>query len=322
MASSKTPAKTAPSAKKATIPAAPAKTKAPGKPVGTALVPWEEEMANRAKRAAKQEVPYSSFKKISTQGGILKVDDEAIEGNELDIVVIGALHENQWYRQAFDPRNPTVPNCYAFNDPNADEETKPEDTMVAHAEAEEPQGGPDIDEGGANGNPCNDCWANRMGSADTGRGKACKNIRRLAIVTEDAIEDAESLNNAEMRMLNVPVMSTFGWSKFVNSVANDMSRDYSGVVATLKLVPDPKSQFRLEFTFKSLIQFDQGLWTAMEKKRAEAMGVLLSAYPKQADLDANKAAAAPPARGGRAAQARAAQAGSKGAKAPGRQGKF
>jgi len=299
-----------------------AKTTTKTKKPSTALVPWEQEMANRAKKAKKQEVPYSSFKKISTQGGVLKVDDEAVEGNSLRIVVIGALHENQWYRGAFDPRSPTVPGCYAFNDPS-NEEDEPENTMVAHAEAEEPQGGDDLDEGGANGNPCSGCWANVMGSADTGRGKACKNIRRLAVVTEDALESAEALADAEVRMLNVPVMSVRHWSKFVNKVADEMDRDYSGVVCELAVVPDPKSQFVLTFEFQELVNFDQKLWTAMETKRADALKALLSPYPKQADLDAQKQAQ-PVRPVGRAAQAlaRGKKAAAAGKKAPARTGKF
>lgn len=302
--------------KQATKPANKAATPTTNKKPGTAIIPWEQEMANRAKKAAKHEVPFSSFKKISTQGGILKVDDEAIPDNNLRVVVIGALHENQYYSQPFDPRNPTVPDCYAFNQPE-DEDNKPEDTMFAHAEAENPQGQEEPGTDGANGNPCSTCWANVMGSADVGRGKACKNIRRLALVTEDALESAEALANAEVRMLNVPVMSTRNWAKFVNKVADDMSRDYSGVVATLAVVPDPKSQFVLTFEFEELINFDQELWTAMEAKRAEAMAALNSAYPKQADLDAQKAAK-PVRPVGRAAQAMAAakaKAGAKGGKA-------
>lgn len=307
-------------------PVAEAASKTASKKPGTALVPWEAEMAARAERAKKQEVPYSAFKKLSTQGGILKVDDEPVEGNSLRIIVIGSLHENQYYSGPFDPRAPTVPDCYAFNDPDA--EGKPEETMHAHPEAENPQGQEDPNEQeGAAGNACEGCWANVMGSADTGRGKACKNIRRLALVTEDALESAEALADAEVRMLNVPVMSVRNWSKFVNKVADEMSRDPSGVVVELSVVPDPKSQFVLHFDFQELVNFDQPMWEAMEVKRADVMKSLLSAYPKQADLDAQKAAqpARPVRPVGKAAQAmkRVAAKGAAAKKAaPARTGKF
>lgn len=288
---------------------------------GTALVPWEAEMAARAQRAKKDEKPFSAFKKLSTQGGILKVDDEPVEGNSLRIVVIGALHENQYYKEAYDPRRPTVPNCYAFNDPT-NEEAEPEDTMVAHAEAEDPQGQEDPNsQEGANGNPCSGCWANVMGSADVGRGKACKNIRRLMLVTEDALESAQALEDAEMRTINVPVMSVRYWSKFVNKVADEMNRDYSGVVCELSVVPDPKSQFILQFEFQELVNFDQELWEAMEKKRAEAMRALQAPYPKQADLEQAAPAAKPMRPVGKAAQAMK-KAAAAGKTAPAKRGKF
>lgn len=260
----KTPAK-AP-AKTATAAAAKTATKKPG----TAIVPWEAEMAARAQKAAKQEKPVGSYKNISIRGGFLKVDDELVEDNELDIVVIAALHENQFYTEKFNPDNPTVPVCYAYSDPEAED---PEEGMQPHAEAEEPQHG-----------DCASCPMNQFGSADTGRGKACKNVRRLMVVTADAIEDAETLGEAEMRRLNVPVMSGKNWGKFVRAVADDVGRDYAGVVCKLRVKPDPKSQFVLLFDFVEKIDFDGELWAALEKKREEAFAALQQPYPKAEEL--------------------------------------
>lgn len=268
--------KTAPAAKTA-APKVAAKA-APAKKPGTALVAWEEEMRARAQKTAKAETVTGGFKKLSTAGGILKVDDEAIEGNELRVVIIGYVHENQYYDKPYDPRNPTVPVCYAFSEP--DSET-PEDDMAPHEEAEDKQG----DEEGK----CAGCWANKMGSADVGRGKACKNIRRLAVVTEDALESGQALIDAEVRMLNVPVMSVRNWAKFANHINDDMGRPPEAVVCMVGVEPDPKSQFQVTFRFEELINFDQELWDAMNKKRAEVNKALIEAYPKQADLDAANA---------------------------------
>lgn len=244
-----------------------------------AVIPWEAEMAARAVKAAQAEKITGLTKKISTRAGVLSVDDTPIEGNELRVVVVGAVHENQYYTSAFNPGKLTVPACYAFSDPDAD---NPEDAMAPHADAEDRQGD-------ANG-LCAGCWANQMGSADVGRGKACKNIRRLAVVTEDALESAEALAEAEVRMLNVPVMSTRNWARFVNLVSDDMQRPYWGVVCTVKVVPDPKSQFQITFRFEELINFDTVLYAAMQKKIAEVTPQLIAPYPKQAELDASQAA--------------------------------
>lgn len=291
----KTPAKT---------PVKPAVKPAAKKP-GTAIVPWEAEMAARAQKAAKQEKPTGSYKSISIRGGFLKVDDELVEDNELDIVVIAALHENQFYTEKFNPDNPTVPACYAYSDPNAED---PDEGMVPHEEAEDKQA-----------SDCESCPNNQWGSADTGRGKACKNVRRLMVVTADAIEDAETLAEAEMRRLTVPVMSGKNWGKFVRAVAEDVGRDYAGVVCKLRVKPDPKSQFVLLFDFVEKIDFDGELWAALEKKREEAFTALQQPYPKAEEL-AQRASEQRMVPKGRVAQKAVA---GKGAKAPvKRTGKF
>lgn len=282
-------ATTKPAAKKA----APAK-----KSTSTAVVPWQEEMAARANKAAKAVKVQSITKKISTAGGVLSVDDEVIEGNELRVIIVGATPENQYYDRPYDPKNPTVPVCYSFGDPSADE---PGEGMVPHAEAEAPQGTDDPDNGSADGN-CADCWANRMGTADVGRGKACKNIYRVAVVTEDALESAEALADAEVRMVNVPVMSVRNFATFVHKIADDMQRPPEAVVALLKVVPDPKSQFQVKFSFEELINFDQDLYEAMTKKVAEVAQQLVLPYPKQSELEAQQQPVRPR---GRMAQAMA-----------------
>ena len=129
-------------------------------------------------------------------------------------------------------------------------------------------------------------------------------MRRLLLVTDDALESAEALMEAEERSLSVPVMSTFNWARYVKNVlADEVERPYFGVVTTVSIVPDPKSQFKIEFAFKELINFDQELWDAMQKKVAGAYATLAAPYPKQADLDAANGPAAKPLRpAGKAAQ--------------------
>ena len=260
-----------------------AKTPATKPGASRAVVPWEAEMAKRAAKSAKQEVPMSFGKRISISGGQMSIDGEPVPDNELRVVVLAVLHENQRYVTNYRQGVPTVPECYAFNDPK-DEDSKPEETMHAHDNADNPQGQDDPDQPGIVNGKCSDCWANVMGTADVGRGKACKNIRRVMVIMGDDTVDAATLEEAEMRQLSLPVMSTNNWSKFVNKVADEMSRDPSGVIATVRVVPDKKAQFVVEWEFEELVNFDQALWDAMEKKRADAMRDLSSPYPSQADL--------------------------------------
>lgn len=271
-------------------------------PVSRALTLWEEKMSVAAAKSAKAERAVGGLKGINTKGGILVVDEKPVPGNELDVVILVAVHENQYHAKAYDPNVPQVPDCYAFGDPEADD---PEGTMAPHEQSADKQG----DDNGL----CANCWANGMGSAEQGRGKACKNVRRLALVTADAIGSAEDMAESEVRVLKVPVMSVRGWAAYIKSVLKeDLNRPYWGVVTTIKPVPDPKSQFRLTFAFKELIDFDDPLFTALEKKIKEVTPQLTAPYVQMAE-----APPPPPPRGrapGRAApeplrpQGRAAEA--------------
>ena len=139
-------------------------------PVTTALVKWDEEMAAAAQRGASAE-KLSGFATLSTRGGILAVDGTPVPGNALRGVVIAFAHENQYYTAEFDSDNPQPPACYSFGDVEA---ANPEPGMAPHANAADPQG----DDNGQ----CAGCWANAMGTAVKGKGKACKNVRRALIV--------------------------------------------------------------------------------------------------------------------------------------------
>lgn len=291
--------------------------KPPAKKAGTAVVAWEDKMRASAQKQAKAEKPTNLGSSISIRGGHMMIDGETVEGDELNVIVIAAVHENQYYDRDYDPQNPTVPVCYAFSDPDDDDPDTIDERMANEPEGDAPQGQEDPNEDGIPGGKCENCWANKFGSADKGRGKACKNIRRLAVITEDSIESAEALTAAEVRTLKVPVMSVANWGKFVRTCAEDVDRPSYGVVCTIGVIPDAKSQFKLTFTFTNLVNFDQDLWTAMEKKVAEVNKQIVSKYPKQADLDAQEK---PVQARGKLSQKMAAKKGGKAA--PARRGKF
>ncbi len=268
-------------------PAKPAAKTAPAKKPGTAVVLWEEEMKAAAVKQAASEKVFEGFKRINIQGGCMMIDGEAVKGNTLDVVVVGAVHLNEWYESAYNPAKPTVPSCYAYGDNSLEPETI-EDDMAPADSVEDKQS-----------EKCADCWANAYGSADTGRGKACKNGRRLVVITEDCLENGPSIKDAEERSLSIPVMSGKNWAKYLKDVlAAELGRPYYGVVTTVSVVPDPKSQFLIKFAFKELIDFTEETWLAMKAKIAAVEKTIVAPYPKQSDLDAQQADKAP-AKGGR-----------------------
>lgn len=252
---------------------------------GTQVILWEQEMKAAAVKQAAGEKVFEGFKKINVQSGFMMIDGEPVKDNTLDVIVLAAVPLNEYYSTAYNPAKPTVPDCYAYGDPKAED---PEEGM-APGDVEDQQS-----------TKCDGCEKNVFGSADTGRGKACKNVRRLLVMTDDSLDN---MKDAEERSLSIPVMSVANWAKYVKNVLGDeIGRPYYGVVTTISVKPDPKSQYRMHFAFKELINFDQDLWAAMKAKTEAAMKAIIAPYPKQSDLDANAAAKAPPPKkGGKAA---------------------
>lgn len=232
------------------------------KSTSTGLTLWEKKMADSVTKQAASEKS-STFKSISIQGGVLSVDDSPVEGNELIGVVLAAAHENCYYDVPYDPDKPAIPACFAFSEVDG-----PEDDMVPHEDSVDKQS-----------ETCASCEFNVMGSADKGRGKACRNIRRLAVITADGIENADALEEAEVRMLKVPVMSTRGWATYVKEkLGGEIQRPTWGVTTNIKVVPDKKAQYKVTFAFDELVNFSQPLFEAMEKKIKGASESLIAPY--------------------------------------------
>lgn len=262
------------------------KSSAPEPSKSRALAPWQQEMADAAAKQAKAEKSLGGYKAISFRSGILSVDDAAVPGNEMDVVVLLTVHENQWFDRDYDPNKPISPACYSFGDLDADD---PEDGMVPHEESESPQN-----------DDCASCPMNVMGSAERGKGKACKNVRRLFVATADCLESAEALQEAEVRMAKLPVTSVKNWATYVRGkLSEELQRPYWGVVTNIKVVPDAKSQFKVLFSFKELIDFDDGIYAALKSKMQEVRGSAINPYPKPSELEA----AAPVRPQGRMAEA-------------------
>lgn len=240
--------------------AKPAAKAAPVKKPGTALTLWEKEMEQAAVDQGSTETVTGGYKSISTKSGILSVDDNAVDDNELRVIILAACHENQFYVGEYDPSTPNTPVCYAFG--------KTDVGMEPHTEAPDKQS-----------SACEGCENNEWGSAEKGKGKACKNVRRLLCVTEDSIESVEALMESEARMLKLPVMSVKNWTAYVKNTLEEVKRPSYGVVTRIKVVPDAKSQFKVQFHFEELVDFDQELYDAMKKKVAEAEKNIGNAYP-------------------------------------------
>jgi len=202
---------------------------------GTSMVKWDEKFAAMAKKSAKIVSGIggdSNF--IKLQGGQLQYQGAAVPGNSMDVVIIDHVLVNMLYKDKFDSNNPTSPICFAFG------ETVEE--MVPPKEAHEPQN---------DGEGCATCPNNEWGTADTGRGKRCKNSVRLAMIS---IEDLKDIPEAEVAFMHVPVTSVKLWAGYVRMLDDTHHRPSLGVVTRITVVPDKDTQFKVKFDFVELTE--------------------------------------------------------------------
>lgn len=234
------------------------------KGAGTALTRWDQQLladANLA-RAQEESVMLGSF--LSLRGGVLSFNGNPFPGNKVNAIVLDSVLENVFYGAKFDPDSPASPKCYAFGRDN--------DGMAPHEKAPDKQHA-----------TCKGCPQNEWESGDRGRGKACKNSRRLAVILADeALKSAATLKDAQLAFLRVPVTSVKAWAGYVTQLANVAKKPTYAVVTELALTPDPKTQFKLSFKLAANIT-NGALYDELIAKRKAAMEGIIFPYAVRED---------------------------------------
>lgn len=123
-------------------------------------------------------------------------------GRSLVAIAIDFVHAQTWYDQPFDADNPAPPACHALS--VTGEEMQPF--------AESPNKQNDY---------CDGCPLDAWGSADVGRGKACAQQYKIALI---AAGPGETLANCEMAILTAPPTSIKNWDNYVKAIAKDHNR--------------------------------------------------------------------------------------------------
>lgn len=234
---------------------------------GGAITKWDEELAKHAMEAAdKEQMPTGSF--VSIRGGVLTIAGQAVKDNKLKAVIIDHCYENAYYEGEYDPEQPQPPVCYAFG--RDDKELKP------HEKAAKPCS-----------EMCEGCPNNQFGSAEKGKGKACKNIRRLALISADGL-NANSAEKSELVYLKLSVMSCKGWAFYVKGLAATLRRPPFGVVTEISVVPDVKAQFKVNFSVIGPVP-DEVMGAVMER-REKVMDEIMFPYSAPTEPVAKKPA--------------------------------
>lgn len=239
-----------------------------------AIANFDEELARLAEEAATQEANTGGGQFFSIRGGTLSLGGAPIPNNEMIVVIADAVLVNALYDSDYDPDAPRSPVCYAFG--------RDEKAIAPHADSEERK---------AEG--CADCPLNQFGSAEKGRGKACKNGRRLALISAGELSaktgeftpsTAEELAKAPIAYLNVPPTSINSYGTYVKTLLGATKRPPQVVFTKVSLVPDPKTQVKVCFEL-----FDQAtadLVPTLLERAKEARAAIEFPFPKSEQREA------------------------------------
>jgi hypothetical protein len=255
----------------------------------TALVNWEEELAKQAEIAAGMEAKSGGGQFFSMQGGQLKFNDAQMPGNQMAVIIVDHIFENIFFEGRYDPDNPAPPTCFAFG---RDDEMAPHESVIAANQA--------VNES------CKECPHNQWGSSDVGRGKACRNIRRLALIPAGSfdaqnrfqwIDNDDHFASATLAYMKLPVTSINGFAGFVKQVAGTLRRPPHGIVTRIRTEADPKTQFRV--IFEPLCEVPSSLLPIIMKRNQEAKSQI--EFPYNLEMEERQQPArgrAAPSRGG------------------------
>jgi len=238
-------------------------------PQNKAVVPWDEEMAKLAGDMGDARVTGGGSKSIGVSAGGFTVDGEDA-GPEMDVVIIDHVNENRYYEDDYDPDNPANPVCFAFG--------RGAQKMAPHDLSESKQH-----------ETCEGCPKNAYGSAGGGRkGKACKNVVRLALITEG---DLENVAEAEVRTLTVSATNVKNYNAFlakIQSLGSGGKVLPCAAVCTMRVKPDKKRQIDLSFEIKEAIE-DNEVRGALIKKVKEQIGKTEKPYEPFAEEEKEEA---------------------------------
>lgn len=257
-----------------------------------ALVKWDEELAKQAEIAAGMEANTGGGQFFGLKGGILCWQDAPLPNNQMAVVILDSIFETIYYEGEYDPDTPQSPVAFAFG--------RDEKTLTWHENSD-----PEFA-----GKLCSESEVCRWGSADRGRGKAARETRRLAMIPAgtfnqsgkfEMFDDEEHFASTAIGFMKLPVTSVKGYASFVKQVAGALRRPPFGIVTKVKVVPDPKTQFKV--VFEPIMNIPDELMGAIMQRHEEAKSTIDFPY-----TPVEEEQAAPPKRGSRAAQKPAAKA--------------
>jgi len=171
---------------------------------------------------------------MTVQHGNMKIRGIAVPGNKVDVIVVGSIIEYAYYEDQFDPDNIKAPVCFSHG--LNEKELKPHEASTK-----------------IQSENCITCPKNRFGSADNGKGKACKNTRKIAMISE--ISSINDVEKADVVYLKIPVTSVKTWSQYVLELASKKLSTLQ-VLTRITSKSHPKTQVAVSFEQEGVVPIE------------------------------------------------------------------
>lgn len=239
------------------------------------VVSWQERLAQEAKEVAANFKP--NVGRISLKAGQMAYEGNPVPGNTINVVVVASAFENSLYENAYDPKFVSNPDCFALSLTGL---KMVPDVMVPNPPSME----------------CDTCPNLKWGSDPKGgRGKACKEVVRLVLLPVGNTVEAEAIAKSEMAVMKLSVTNVKYWGNYVQKLSATIGRPPWSVITEIKVLPDPKTQFRVEFREQALVTDDK-LLDALSKRIELAQLTAMAPYDSLGRIE-EEAPAAPAATG-------------------------
>ena len=238
-------------------------------PKTTSIATYDEQLAAAAAQYASMEASTATGDFFGLKSGVLTWGGNPVKNNEVACIILDSVLENIYYEGTFEADTPQAPMCFAYS--RTEEELAPHETVVKAGQAQ--------------ANMCSECQYNEWGSAHTGKGKACRNTRRLALLPAGEfdrdgeflpIEDAEQLFGGSVGFMKLPVTSVKNFANYVKQIGATFKRPPFAVFTKISVEPDTKTQFKV--VFEALGLLDNDFIPMAIDKHEEATGTIEFPY--------------------------------------------
>jgi hypothetical protein len=240
---------------------------------GTEVMSYKDRLAALVAQTQKAEAPQGGY--ISLKGGRMMVGETRFPNDMIRAIVVEYRKDNEFYNKAYDPAaKGAAPVCAAivrphevltpWRKPRAGE--TPETPGIIWDErtgyvtdSSEPQVPP--------GDGCDSCGMLEWGSVKvipgkSGKGKACRESRRLHLMAADQCTNPEDAARAPFLTLIPPPTSLDNFKRFANEATTVLKLPVFGVIVDISVEPHDAYQFMVHYKIVEAIK-DEGILNAL-----------------------------------------------------------